>query len=120
MKPSLRTSVMIALLQTGLLVVGILAVAVSNRVAHSLGYPDVRDFLFFMNHGWLLLPLPIIWMAVAGKLLLAKGVRAGRETPVFLSGITLLALLVGALALDAVEPWRAERASPTAVTEVGD
>lgn len=118
MKPPLRTSVILALAQTGLLVTGILAVATSNRVAHTLGYPDVRDFLFFMNQGWLLLPLPIIWMAVAGKALLSRDARGARETAVYLSGIALFMVLAGALTLEAIEPWRATKLPPTATVEL--
>lgn len=117
MKPPLRTSVILALAQTGLLVTGILAVATSNRVAHTLGYPDVRDFLFFMNQGWLLLPLPIIWMAVAGRMLLSRDARGARETAVYLSGIALFMVLAGALTLEAIEPWRATKQPPTATVE---
>lgn len=108
MKPSLRNSVILALSQTGLLVTGILAVAASNRLARSLGHPDLRDFLSFMNHGWLLLPLPVIWIAIAGRWLLARGAPGGRATPVILSGIALLLLLAGAVVVETLEPWRSE------------
>lgn len=115
-KPALRNSVVLALAQTGLLVTGILAVATSNRLAHSLGHPDLRDFLFFMNHGWLLLPLPVIWMAAAGRWLVARGARPSRETAVYTSGVLLLATLAGALLLDVAEPWRSVRTLPTEVS----
>jgi len=118
MKPSLRNSVILALSQTGLLVIGILAVAASNRLAHSLGYPDLRDFLFFMNHGWLLLPLPVIWMAVAGRFLLARGARGSRETAVYLSGFVMLVVLAGAITLDAAEPWRSAKAAEAEINEL--
>jgi len=106
-KPSVRNSVILALSQTGVLVVGILAVAASNRLARSLGYPDLRDFLFFMNHGWLLLPLPVVWMALAARLLAGKAWN-GREASVLLSGVALLAVLASAVAVDAWEPWRSD------------
>jgi hypothetical protein len=118
MKPSLRTSVILALAQTGLLVVGILAVATSNRVAHQLGYPDLRDFLFFMNQGWLLMPLPIIWMAVAGRVLLSKDAHGRHETAVFVSGMALLMVLAAALTLEAIEPWRASKPHQAATIDL--
>lgn len=112
MKPSLRTSVMIALAQTGVLVVGILAVAASNRVAHEMGHRDLRDYLFFMNYGWLLLVLPLIWVTVAGRILLRSRQPVSREGTVFLSGIVLLVTLVCAMATDAIQPWRTPAVRP--------
>jgi hypothetical protein len=113
MKPLLRVSLTLALIQTGVLVVGILGVAASNRVASELGYPDLRDFLFFMNHGWLLLPVPVVWMAVAGRFAVARNLRSANATAVFLSGAALIVMLMGALALDVIEPWRATRIDST-------
>lgn len=111
MKPSLRTSVMIALAQTDVLVVGILAVAASNRIAHEIGHRDLRDYLFFMNYGWLLLALPLIWVTVAGRVLL-KNRPVTREGAVYVSGIVLLVTLVCAMATDAIQPWRTPAVKP--------
>jgi hypothetical protein len=105
MKPSVRLSVILALLQTGLLALGVLAVAASNRLAHELGAPDLRDFLFFINHGWLLLPIPVIWTAMAAGFLTGRS-KAVREHAILMSGVTLLVLLGCALTFEILEPWR--------------
>ena len=105
MKSPVRSSVVIALGQTVLLVVGILAVAASNRLAHGLGYPDLRDFLFFLNHGWQLLPVPVVWITMAAGLQLRSATRAA----VSLSGIALLVMLMTAIAWETVEPWRSRK-----------
>ncbi len=119
-KPALRNSAILALSQTGLLVVGILAVAASNRLARSLGRPDVEDFLYFMNHGWLLLPLPIVWMSAAGGWLLRRNVSASRESLAYLSGALLLMALASALILEVAEPWRSTLPRVAASVELED
>lgn len=104
---NLQNSVRVALCQTGLLVTGILAVAASSRAAKELGHPDLRDFLFFVNHGWLLLPVPVIWIAATAGVLLdrARSLRRFRAA-VFLAGPTLLVVLATALTVELIEPWR--------------
>jgi hypothetical protein len=106
MNRSLRNAVLVALAQTALLVAGILGVAASNRLAREFGHPDLRDFLFFLNHGWLLLPLPVLWITVAGWWLLRRPVRPAHEGAVVLSGIALATLFAGALTWETAEPWR--------------
>lgn len=107
-----RNAVMLALAQTGLLVAGILAVAASNRLARGLGYPDLRDFLFFLNHGCLLLPVPVIWITLAAGLQLRPARRGTSHAMVSMSGIFLLATLVTAIAWETIEPWRGQKMLP--------
>lgn len=110
MSINLKYSIHIALFQTGLLVAGILAVAASNRLAHGFGHQDLRDFSFFVNHGWLLLPVPLAWIAVASGVLLDRNERLRRwRRAVLLTGPALLLVLAAALSLELVEPWRSER-----------
>ena len=118
MNATVRNSIRMALLQTGLLVVGILGVAASNRLASGLGHPNLRDFLFFLNHGWMLLPLPILWVALAAEAALNRSRRpAWWRNSVFLAGPTLIALLAVSLAMEIREPWRTERAADNANPE---
>ena len=118
MKSPVRSSVVIALGQTVLLVVGILAVAASNRLAHGLGYPDLRDFLFFLNHGWQLLPVPVVWITMAAGLQLRLATRGASHSAVSLSGIALLVMLMTAIAWETVEPWRSRKPETVPMIEM--
>lgn len=107
MTVNLRNAVLLALMQTGLLVVGILGVAASNALARKLGQADLQEQLFFIRHGWLLMPLPLVWIGITAWLMQKRSVKESWKFSSFMSGIALLVLLTCGMLVEARQPWRA-------------
>jgi len=113
MTVSIKNSVIIALVQTGLLVAGILGVAASHKLATKLGYPSRGDYLFFINYAWLLMPVPLIWITVTGWLLTQQRVRETWRTAAFMSGVVIAVLLTTGAAIEVCEPWNTQSTTVT-------
>ncbi|GEM_PF-2461308 len=105
MNVSVRNSVIIALAQTGLLVFGILGVAASHKLASKLGSPSRGEHRFFINHAWLLMPVPLIWITITSWLLAHRRLNGTWKTAVFMSGLAILVLLITGAAFEVREPW---------------
>jgi len=105
MNISIRNSVVVALTQTGVLVIGILGVAASNRLASKLGFPSLGESLFFINYGWLLMPVPLVWITVTGWLLTHRRSRDGWKTAAFMTGRAIAVLLIGGAVFESWLPW---------------
>jgi hypothetical protein len=105
MTVSVKNSVIIALAQTGLLVFGIPGVAASHKLASKLGYPSRGDHLFFINHAWLLMPVPLIWITITSWLLAHRRLNGCWKTAAFMSGLAILVVLTTGAAFEVREPW---------------
>ncbi len=111
MNISIRNSVIIALVQTGLLVAGILGAAASHKLASKLGYPSRGDHLFFINYAWLLMPVPLIWITITSWLLTHRHFKETWKSTAFMSGLAIAVLLITGAIVDVRKPWSAPRQS---------
>jgi len=89
-----QNTLIVAILQVGVVVMGTLWLAVIERV-HWHEAPQIPQLLNLVQHSWfLLLLVPIIWTTVAIRVLHRPRIPDGKKSATFWSGILLLLLLV--------------------------
>jgi hypothetical protein len=92
---TVENAVFLALFQTGTIVLGTLTAGAVTRVCDSAGYIAAAPTVFMVCYGWLLLVLPLIWIACAMRLRMLSRVPEGVKAGAFLAGILQGALLFG-------------------------
>jgi hypothetical protein len=111
---TVRNTVLVALMQVGVIVAGVLAAGVSHKWWTTFGarvLPPVTIWL--MNYGVITLILPLVWSILVLRLRQRPGVSEDVKNLAFFSGILLLIALCGLIGYAVLEPWfAAGRALP--------
>jgi hypothetical protein len=90
-----RNLVIVALLQVGVIVGGVLAAVTSRRWHAVLGHlPPSQAAAFLADYGFLLLVVPAVWIALALWVRTRSDDAQGPSRIAFWTGIGILALLV--------------------------
>lgn len=102
---SIRNTVVVAILQVGVIVAGVLAAGICHRVWTSRDWPLPPLVTLFYNHGIAGLIIPMAWVTGAAALHTRSGVSDDVRALMFWLGVlVLVALIVFALYAD-VSPW---------------
>ncbi len=102
---TIRNTVLVALTQVGIVVVGVLASAVFGKIWNSESVPLPVATMLLLQYGSLLLFLPILWIAIVLKLRLSPLVSDDVKGLAFATGILLIAGLVIFFAYALIRPW---------------
>ena len=102
---SIRNTVVVAILQVGVIVVGVLAAGLCHRVWMSRDWPPPPLIALLYNHGIAGLVIPLAWIIGAATLHTRPGVSDDVRALMFWMGVlVLVALIFFALYAD-VSPW---------------
>ena len=100
-----QNAVIVALLQLGVIVFGILAAGASQKIAESLGLPVPISTVLLMDYGLALLPAPLAWIFAALRLKNQSAIPEARKKAAFASGILLLVILFLLVVASVAGPW---------------
>ncbi len=89
-----RNVAILALLQIGVIVFGVLAAGVTLKYHAEFKVFDADSARLWVNYGWFALPLPIIWVILAAYILAGEEWSDRIKLCAFFSGVVLLAILV--------------------------
>lgn len=102
---SIRNTVVVALLQVGVIVAAVLAAGICHRVWMSRGWPPPPLVALLCSYGVIGLLVPLAWIAGAAVLHIRTGVSEDVRVLMFWLGVlVLIALAAFALYAD-VSPW---------------
>jgi magnesium-transporting ATPase (P-type) len=93
------------LMQLGVIVFGILATAASYKSLEHVSLAPSDLAVFLMNYGFLLLLVPVTWIAVAIRWKNNPAVSDGRKALIFIAGLIALLVLAVMVVLAAGAPW---------------
>ncbi len=116
---SIRNTVIVAILQVGVIVAGALAAGICHRVwtSNNMPVPPLIGLLY--NHGIAWLIIPMAWITGAAMLHTRPGVSDDVRTLMFWLGVlVLVALTVFVLYAD-VTPWLGFRTMPPMTDDGG-
>lgn len=102
---SIANAVKIAVMQVGVIVIGVLAAATAYR-SSNIGQGIIPLItIVATNFGGLLLVIPIAWIIGALQIRRADGISDDAKKLAFLSGVAILILLAIFFAYAAIMPW---------------
>lgn len=102
---SIRNTVVVALLQVGVIVAAVLAAGICHRVWMSRGWPPPPLVALLCSYGVVGLLVPLAWVAGAAVFHIRPGVSEDLRVLMFWIGVlVLIALAAFALYAD-VSPW---------------
>ena len=104
---STKNAVMVALMQTGTIVGGVLAAGTSGKVWKTMFGPDHVPISFFqlMNFGPLALAIPIVWIVFVLVLRQRTEVSDDAKSLGFGSGVLILVVLIISISVVILGPW---------------
>ena len=102
---TVRNIVLVALMQVGVIVGGVLGAGVSHKWWTSFGIALPPSTLLLMNYGVIALVMPLIWGVCTLRLRQTPEVPEEIKALVFFSGILLLAFLCLIVGYAVLEPW---------------
>ncbi|HEX3626986.1 MAG TPA: hypothetical protein VH280_16370 [Verrucomicrobiae bacterium] len=102
---SIRNTVVVALLQVGVIVAAVLAAGVCHRVWLSRGWVSPILVMLFYNYGVAGLLIPLTWAAGAVALQIRPGVSEDVRILMFWLGVLILIVLVVLAVYADVSPW---------------
>ncbi len=100
-----RNAIKVALMQVGVIVAGILAAGVGYHAASGMGGSMPASTAFLVHFGFLLLALPVAWIAFAARLQNNAAASDRKKTLTFVVGLALLVGLTLFSLYAAGEPW---------------
>jgi hypothetical protein len=107
-------AVLLAILQIGVIVGGVLSAAASRRLWESAEVVTPLATVFLMDFGLLALALPAAWVSMALRCRRRTDLSDGLKGVVFVSGVVLLIGLVLAVGFAVIPPWLHVRWQPMA------
>ncbi len=103
---TVRNSVLLALLQVGALVGGILAAGASQKLWHThSAAPAPWVTYLVVNYGALALIAPLLWIAAMVRYGRSPEASEGGKALAFASGLALLTLILGVAVCAVIQPW---------------
>ena len=102
---SIRNTVIVALMQVGVIVAGVLAAGICHRVLATSELPMPSPVALLYNHGVVGLLIPLAWVTGAAMLQTRSSVSEDARILMFWLGVlTLIALIIFAAYAD-ISPW---------------
>lgn len=98
-------AVLVAVTQVGVIVLGILAAGVSQKIWTDTGIPITAATSFFLNFGFLFLAIPLLWISTAIALRQRPSVPEEIKTLAFWSGSALIVSLAVFELYVIFRPW---------------
>lgn len=101
-----RNTLLVALLQVGVIIAGTLGAGVSRRLLAALGVSILPlSNTLLMNYGLAALGIPLVWGILALALRQRPHISENLKALVLFSGILILLLLVAMIAQVILAPW---------------
>jgi hypothetical protein len=117
---SIRNTVVVAIMQVGVIVAGVLAAGLCHRIWISHDWPSPPLVVLLYNYGIVGLLIPLAWAAGAVALQIRAGVSEDVRVLMFWLGVLgLIALVVFAAYAD-ISPWLVFLRDPGNVNDGGD
>ena len=101
---TVRNTVILALVQVGVIVAGVLAAGACQKWCATLAFPVRRPTALLAEYGFLALALPVAWAAAALYVQRRSEEPGAAAATAFLAGLLLLALLLLGVGHAAVAP----------------
>lgn len=103
---TIRNAVLIALMQIGVIVAGVLAAGVCNKWWASMGGGGLPlPMLILMNYGVIALAIPVVWIVLVLQLRNRSEASEDVKDFAFLSGIILLVAFCIFVGYAVLTPW---------------
>jgi hypothetical protein len=104
---SIRNTVVVALMQVGVIVAGVLAAGVCHRVWTGSGRTEPSPAALLYSHGVVGLLIPLVWVTGAAVLQTRSSVSEDARILMFWLGVLLLIALIVFAAYADISPWLA-------------
>ena len=104
---TIQNAVIVALLQAGVIVVGVLATGVTLKFwGESLPGEQVPIFAALLaDYGFLALSIPLVWITLVMRLRRRTDISEDAKALAFWSGVVLLIALIVLIGYGTVRPW---------------
>lgn len=102
---SIRNTVIVAILQVGVVVAGVLAAGICHRVWVSRDWPPPPLIALLYYHGVAGMLIPLAWITGAAMLHTRSGVSDDVRTLMFWVGVLVLVVLTAFALYADVSPW---------------
>jgi hypothetical protein len=102
---SIRNTIVVALLQVGVIVAGVLAAGICERVWISRNWPPPPMVALLYSYGVIGLLIPLVWAAGAAALHARSGVSEDLRVLMFWLGVFVLIGLAAFVVYADVSPW---------------
>jgi hypothetical protein len=102
---TVRNAVVLALMQVGVIVAGVLATATTSKMMSTWNIATPGGTYAFAGYGEFLFLVPLAWITIALRLRRDPNLSDGAKTTAFLLGIGLLLVLLLAIWITAIRPF---------------
>src|SRR5262245_37216759 len=102
---TVRNVVLIAVMQVGVVVMGVLAAGVSQRWWAINGTPIPVVTILVQQYGMLAFTIPLLWTISILRLRLRSEVSDRLKAAVFAAGIAILITLIAIMGYAIIRPW---------------